>query len=157
MTSQEGVTAKENVENRSRDVYFSVEGRDVARNDHDRAVRLAGLTFLKSQIITGIYECLCFLYKMFQLTGIQISSLFFAEERKRIVLRHADLIQDQVLIVTVFVTSTIIKINNRSFLILQASLVIFLAKSKPAKNKTINFIFKTGNFVPKPGIVWKQA
>ncbi len=47
MTSQEGVTAKENVENRSRDVYFSVEGRDVARNDHDRAVRLAGLTFLK--------------------------------------------------------------------------------------------------------------
>ena len=47
MTSQEGVTAKENVENRSRDVYFNVEGRDVARNDHDRAVRLAGLTFQK--------------------------------------------------------------------------------------------------------------
>jgi len=46
MTSQEGVTAKENVENHSRDVYFSVEGRDVARNDHDRAVRLAGIDFI---------------------------------------------------------------------------------------------------------------
>ncbi len=58
-TYQDGVAQKETSERRSRDAYFNVEGREVARNDHDRAVRLA-------------------------------------EERKRIVLRHADLIQDQV-------------------------------------------------------------